>query len=352
MNIAFVGCGTQADLTLQSLGSHLDLRMLGAFDPDPDRRGAFVAGHGVRSFESQDDLLDDPALDIVAVFAPVAERAGVVRACLERGKHVYADFPLAATPAEAGDLVTLADTKKVCLGVAPVTHLSEPVQTLWRALRNGDLGEPQMVKAAFDGATEAEADSLGAAAALQIAPLVQMFGPVAKVTGLATGDGPEAVSGLLEFKTGLVASLTVGTVGPVDRSVRVVGSQATATLADILDFATQARLAKGGADALRKGRGRLERLAQRWAPGISLGARMTPARPVTLKRPKGDAPAFDAARGLSALTEAVRGGTNRVGTDFAFHVADVAHALVTGGGKPVAPKTALKEVPAPCDWAA
>lgn len=361
MNIGFVGCGALADLYMQSLGSHLDLRMVGAFDPDPDRRAGFHARTGEPVYDSLDALLAVPSLDIVVVLAPLDVRADVTREALEAGKHVFSAAPLAPTPQQAGELEALAQSRKLCLGVGPATHLSESVQTLGRALRAGTLGTPLMVQADMTMGPAAAgligAETLTDYGHLVVAPLVQLFGPVQRVAAMAerrvaADGGPDLAIGTLEFSGGLLARVTLATFGPQNRALRVVGSSATATLADVVDVATQARIAKTLDAPVRKGLARLEDLGQRWAPGLILGSRMTPARPVTMKRPK-MGPAFDAARGIAALTEAVRGGPNRVETGFAFHVADVVQALMTapGGSLPVAPKTTLAEVPAPMSWA-
>lgn len=371
MNIAFVGCGAQADLYMHSLGSHLDLRLVGVFDPDAERRQAFANTHQVPAFDNLDALLADPALDLVVILAPLAHRAAVTREALEAGKHVFSEPPLAATPKEAGELAKLAADRKLQVGIGPATHLSESVQTLGQALRAGKLGTPLMAFAEMsmsgagaEGNGAGEGGDFLARASLQVAPLVFLFGPVKRVTALAgaAGDmpavadatGPATAFGLLEFEGGLVARLTVSTLGPLNRSLRVVGSEATATMPDVMDFATQPRLAKTTTGGLRDTMRGVEGFAQRWAPGLMLGTKMTPARPVTMKRPKGNAPALDAARGVAALVEAVRGGPNRVSTDLGFHIADVVQALAAKPGAAASvtePKTKLDQPPPPFDWA-
>ncbi|WP_051013778.1 Gfo/Idh/MocA family protein [Pararhodospirillum photometricum] len=147
MNIAFVGCGYVADLYKQTLGSHLDLRLLGAFDLDAERLTAFATAHQVKAYATLDELLADPVLDVVVNLTPSRFHADVTRTVLEAGKHVYCDKLLALSLDEARALIELAQSKGLHLGVGPATHLSEGVQTLARSLNSGKIGKPLAVHA-------------------------------------------------------------------------------------------------------------------------------------------------------------------------------------------------------------
>jgi predicted dehydrogenase len=69
----------------------------------------------VRATDVLEDVLTDPEIDAVAVATPAATHAEVVLACLDAGKHVLVEKPLAASVAEAEKLVSTAEEKGLVL---------------------------------------------------------------------------------------------------------------------------------------------------------------------------------------------------------------------------------------------
>jgi predicted dehydrogenase len=68
--------------------------------------------HGVQACTDLDDLLKQ--VDIVSVAAPTSAHFSATKACLEAGKHVLVEKPIAVTSAEARELVELA-ARRGCL---------------------------------------------------------------------------------------------------------------------------------------------------------------------------------------------------------------------------------------------
>ena len=62
--------------------------------------------HGARVFRSLEELL--PQVDVVSVAVPTSAHFTVAKACLQAGKHVLVEKPIAVTPGEAQELVQLA----------------------------------------------------------------------------------------------------------------------------------------------------------------------------------------------------------------------------------------------------
>ncbi len=369
--IAFVGCGYVADLYVQILPVHADLALVGAWDRDPARLAAFTACHNVRAYADYDALLADPAVDLVVNLTNPRSHHAVSRRALEAGKPVYSEKPLGMTLAEARDLVDLAEARGLPLAAAPCNHLSEAVETLAGLIAEGRLGRPLLVQAEMDdgmvpaldygswrsvsGAPwpardEFEVGCIMEHAGYQIAPLVRLFGPVRRVTALAATclpdkgaalgaerAAPDVGIGLLEFDGGVVCRLSNSLVAPIDRSLRVSGERAIATIHDVWEYGAPVRLSPVGASlpikVVRKG----EKLLSRWVPGVVLGR---PARPGSgagglggrfgkLVRPRGGGHAMDFARGIARLGAALRGEGDGAGVPaaLALHVTEVTLAL-------------------------
>jgi len=65
MKIAIVGCGFVADYYLSTLSLHPQLQLTGVMDRVPERARKFAAFHSVPIYDSLDNLLADPEVDIV-----------------------------------------------------------------------------------------------------------------------------------------------------------------------------------------------------------------------------------------------------------------------------------------------
>jgi len=146
-NVAIAGCGNIAGPYAHTLTSYPHIHLLGATDVEPQRAQAFVAEYGGTAYPTLDDLLADPRVDAVINLTIHHAHPAVITSCLEAGKHVYSEKPLAMRYAEAQALVDLAQAKGLRLACAPMTFLGEAQQTAWRVFRSGRLGPVRVVYA-------------------------------------------------------------------------------------------------------------------------------------------------------------------------------------------------------------
>jgi predicted dehydrogenase len=88
-----------------------------------------------------EDLLNDGSLDAIALATPVNTHHPLARRCLEAGKHVLVEKPLAPSGEEALDLIALAETQQRVLMCGHTFLYSPPVRHAKQLLENGDLGD-------------------------------------------------------------------------------------------------------------------------------------------------------------------------------------------------------------------
>ncbi|MBA3753011.1 MAG: Gfo/Idh/MocA family oxidoreductase [Nitrospira sp.] len=86
--------------------------LVGVFDSEAIRAKLIAGRHGVQAWTDLNELLHH--VEIVSVAAPTSAHFALTRACLEAGKHVLVEKPIAGTPAEARELVALA-ARRGCL---------------------------------------------------------------------------------------------------------------------------------------------------------------------------------------------------------------------------------------------
>jgi predicted dehydrogenase len=147
LTIAIAGCGNIAGPYAHTLKAYPHIHLAGATDVDAQRAEALVAEYGGKAYATLDELLADPAVDVVVNLTIHHAHPEVITRCLEAGKHVYSEKPLALSAADARRLVELAEAKGLRLACAPMTFLGEAQQTAWRELRGERLGTVRVVYA-------------------------------------------------------------------------------------------------------------------------------------------------------------------------------------------------------------
>jgi predicted dehydrogenase len=140
LNLAIVGCGAIAEAYRKTLPPYPHLKVLGATSRTLKRAEDFVAPFGGKVYPSLEALLADDEVDLVINLTIHDAHVDVITQCLNAGKHVYSEKPLALTSQEAWKLVALAQEKGLHFGCAPITMLGEAQQTMWKALRDDLLG--------------------------------------------------------------------------------------------------------------------------------------------------------------------------------------------------------------------
>jgi predicted dehydrogenase len=256
--VALVGCGFVADYYMATLRAYPWIRVGGVFDIDRERLDVFTSYYRLRKYESLDELLNDNRVSIVLNLTNPRSHYEISRRCLEAGRHVYSEKPLAMNYEDAESLVSLAESRGLMISSAPCSLLGNAAQTLWRGVRDGVVGDVRLVYAELDdgmvhlmpykqwrsksGAPWPYKDEFEVGCTLEHAGyslswLAAIFGPVKTVTAfsdclipnkaesvvLDPPDTPDITAGLLKFESGVVARLTTSIVGPHDHSIRVMG---------------------------------------------------------------------------------------------------------------------------------
>jgi len=264
---AVVGCGNVASFYCGAVPNHPVLQLLGVMDSDGARSSAYSAWYSVPKYDSLDDVLNDPRVELVLNLTNPRSHYPVSRVCLEAGKHVYSEKPLAMSVPEAKELVSLAQRKGLYLASAPSRILAETGQTMWKALHENVIGNVYAVYAEMDGTLihrapykewvnevgmhwpwwdELEIGCTIEHAGYPVSWLTAYFGPVDTVTTFATCQVPDMGPDLkrevippdltvacLKFKSGLVARLTSSWIAPHDHSIRIFGDTGVLTTDDI-----------------------------------------------------------------------------------------------------------------------
>jgi predicted dehydrogenase len=101
--------------------------------------------HGIaRVYESVNQLLDDPSIEVLDVAVPPNIQAGIIRAACARktARGILAQKPLGMNRAEAAELVELCEGAGITLAVNQNMRYDQSVRAGKTLLENGTLGWP------------------------------------------------------------------------------------------------------------------------------------------------------------------------------------------------------------------
>lgn len=142
--VAVIGAGYWGPNLIRNFFAHPSVDLRWVCDRDPDRARQVVGSHStIRVTETLDDVLSDPAVDAVAIATPAATHAGIATRCLDAGKHVLVEKPLACTTLDAEDLVAHAERLGLVLMCDHTYCYSSSVRYLHDLLHSGEAGDLQ-----------------------------------------------------------------------------------------------------------------------------------------------------------------------------------------------------------------
>jgi predicted dehydrogenase len=95
----------------------------------------------VRRTRNVEDVLADPSVEAIAIATPVSTHFMLAEAALRAGKHVFVEKPLAASSAEAIELIHMAETSSLVLMPGHTFLYSPPVNVVRDLIDSGQLGE-------------------------------------------------------------------------------------------------------------------------------------------------------------------------------------------------------------------
>lgn len=374
MNIAIVGCGFVADFYVKTAALHPELQVTGVTDRDAERLARFSAHHGVATYASLDDLLDDPRVDLVVDLTNPGSHYEVNRAALEAGKHVYSEKPLALAVDDARALVELAESRGLLLSCAPCSSLSEAAQTLAKAVREERVGPVRLVYAEMDDGlvhrkayqswvsesgtpwpwkNEFETGCTLEHAGYSVSWLVTAFGPAESVTAFSSCQIPDKETDVplevnapdfsvacIRFASGVVARLTCSIIAPVDHSIRVFGDDGILQVDDCWKD-------RSPVHAKRWLRIRRRTFVSPWKNRVPLVGRGNP-----VARSQG-AQRRDFCRGIADMAEALaEGRAPRLSARYCLHVAEIVLGIqnALASGSPWKIETSFDPVE-PMPWA-
>ena len=147
--VGVIGCGTISEIYIKNLSTLFrNTEVVAVADLVAERAAAKAAAYGVPRACTVEELLADPAVEVVLNLTVPSAHADVSLAALAAGKHVHSEKPFAISTKDADRIMTLARKKGLRVGTAPDTFLGAGIQTCLRLIDEGAIGLP-VAAAAF-----------------------------------------------------------------------------------------------------------------------------------------------------------------------------------------------------------
>lgn len=377
--IGLIGCGFTADRYIPRIRVYPELDLAGATDRNQERASAYCKYYSVTRYPTLESMLADDSITIAVNLTSSSSHYEVIRKCLEAGKHVYTEKPISPTFSEAEELVALANKNGLYLSSAPCSLLGETAQTLWRALRNNEIGPVRVVYAdlddgpfhlmhphtwrspsgaPFDYQEEMNIGVTMEHASYYLAWLTAFFGPAKSLTAFSSCVWPERPVTQVEMlhlttpdfsvacltmESGVVARLTCSLVAPHNHVMKIVGDTGVLSVNECWNYNAPVYLDRYSIFRFKAETYPVSRVLPFLPRLRDSGPHVyPPVRKATLWN-RHQRFRHDFARGIVELARAVAGGRpSRLPVDYCLHVNELSAAIQGAASAPYTVKTTFK----------
>ena len=277
MRVGVVGCGVISRAYVENASAFDSYELVASAALDGAQAAALGKASGL-AVVGVDELIADPAIEVILNLTPPLAHAAVTSQALAAGKHVYTEKPLATDEIEAGELSREAERLGLRIGCAPDIFLGSAYQAGRAAIDEGAIGDPLSVSAAMlVGGQETwhpnpdifYADGAGPLFDMgpyYVTAIVALLGPIQRVAGFAstrtlertieigprTGERfiattPTHTTAAMQLANGVTANLVASfeARGQYICDVAIHGSEGVLLLPDPNAFGGPVRLKRG-----------------------------------------------------------------------------------------------------------
>lgn len=135
-----IGCGMIAHYHAQAIGDLRGARLIGCFNHTAKKAVDFADKYDCSAYTSLDEMLADPAIDVVNICTPSGAHLEPAVAAAKAGKHVVVEKPLEVTLKRCDRIIRACRDHDVKLCTIFPSRFSEVNQVLKQAIDAGRFG--------------------------------------------------------------------------------------------------------------------------------------------------------------------------------------------------------------------
>jgi len=142
INVGVIGCGYWGPNLIRNFVMCSETELVWACDLDEIRLQKVLRPYpSIRQTTDIKDVLADDGVDAIAIATPVHTHFPIAKACLESGKHVLIEKPLASSVAQGEELVNLAEKNNLRLMCDHTFCYTGAVRKIREIVKSGALGD-------------------------------------------------------------------------------------------------------------------------------------------------------------------------------------------------------------------
>lgn len=142
VRLGIIGCGYWGPNLIRDFSESDKAKVATCADLSEARLAAIRRRYPeVKVTTNSDDIMKDPSIDAVVLATPANTHYKLAKEALGAGKHVFVEKPLTFDPAEAEDLVAIADKAKRVLMVGHTFEFNPAVEKMKEYIQKKELGE-------------------------------------------------------------------------------------------------------------------------------------------------------------------------------------------------------------------
>jgi len=238
LRVGVIGCGGICGAYFSMAKNFPQIQIGACADLILEKAQAAATTYGIQWALTVEELLRDPAIDVVLNLTVPKAHAEISLAALNAGKHVYSEKPLGISREQGEKIISLARSKSLRVGCAPDTFFGAGHQTARKLIDDGAIGKPVAFTAFMMGrghehwhASPEFFYQPGAGPMFDMGPyyltaLINLLGDVKRISGMTSIAIPQRtisseplrgktfsvttadhVTGLMEFENGCVGSI-------------------------------------------------------------------------------------------------------------------------------------------------
>jgi predicted dehydrogenase len=241
LQFAVIGLGYWGPSLLRVLFDLEDVEVRWICDLESDRLARFQRRYPTVSATRRiDEVLEDPNVDAVVIATPVYTHFYLAARSLEAGKHTFVEKPLAASSAEAEELIRLSEHKDLALMCGHTFIYSPPVRAVKGLLDSDELGEIYFASSSRVnlGLHQQDVSVIWDLGPHDFSILLYWFGEMPTTVRAVGRDSivkgvPDVAFVTLEFPSGLLANVELSWLAPSKlRRTVLVGSKRMVVYSD------------------------------------------------------------------------------------------------------------------------
>ena len=247
MRVGYIGAGNISGQMAETIARMSEVENYAVAARDPERAREFAERWGFsHAYDSYEELLADPDVDLVYVALPHSHHHRWTIAALESGHHVLCEKAFAANERQAREMIECARERGLLLAEAIWTRYMPSRKMIEEIVSSGEIGEVTTVAANLgyrvDGNARMTDPTLAGGALLDLTVYPLNFASMvlgnrirriaASMVPAVTGvDGQDNV--MIEYESGQMASLFSTMYAMTDREGQILGTKGFITVENI-----------------------------------------------------------------------------------------------------------------------